>query len=115
MAKVLQFGSGSETVLIVVDDAEQESSGAQKAGLNETLTDTIERAQVALADSFGLLANTANAFCKGMSQANPRPKGVELSFQLEVTAEGDFKIVKAGAKANFTVKMSYEDKDASPH
>jgi Trypsin-co-occurring domain 1 len=110
----LRFDPGtSESILVEVDASEIVPSGVEKAGLRNVLrgaTGAVAAAESSLEDAVAAgIERVAEAFQTAVGRLSAPPSEVEVTFGLKVTGEaGNIAIGKAGAEANFQVRMIWK-------
>lgn len=98
------------TIVIEVDaDVELMPKGVIKAGLGERAQAAVKMAQTTFGDALEIVRRNADAFIGKMRALHDSPDEVEIAFGLKATGElGNFAVAKAGAEANYTVKLTWK-------
>lgn len=82
-----------------------------KAGLESKMQAVVQNATVAFDQAIAAVGHGAQAFMRAVSQFDQRPEQVEITFGLKASGEvNGFVIAKAGAEANFNVKLTWKPK-----
>ena len=110
MDTYIEFKTASGSVLIEVDPASlPKSAKVSKVSPDSVVpSQVIVKATAQLGDAFDVVKDTAQAFVAKVELMAVKPDSVEVEFGLKVTGEaGVFAIAKAGAEANFRVKLQW--------
>jgi hypothetical protein len=114
----IQDDTGAETkappLLVEVQEAEA-PRGIAKAGLRDAAEKTIAQAKTLLDDAIRTaLSTSAIAFYNAIQSLPTPPTETEISFGLKITGEvGNIAISKAGAEANYNVKLIWKTPGAT--
>ena len=80
-----------------------------KAGLREKAEEAISQAKATFEDGLEIVRHNADAFIDKIRGLSDPPDEVEMTFSLKATGEvGNFAVAKAGAEANYTVKLTWK-------
>ena len=119
MAQYIQFQTPPErerpaqsrVALMIEVEASETPPGIAKAGLKDSAGKVVAQAATLLDDAIrGVVSATAEAFYNAVQSIEDPPKEIEVSFGLKITGEvGNIAISKAGAAANFNVKLVWKD------
>ncbi|HEY1756611.1 MAG TPA: CU044_2847 family protein [Bryobacteraceae bacterium] len=103
---------GSEPLIpLIIEVQESEAPrGIAKAGLREVAGKTVQQATTLIEDAIrGSVSAIATAFHDAVKTLPEPPAETEVSFGLKITGEaGNIAISKAGAEANFNVKLIWK-------
>jgi hypothetical protein len=122
LAKFIQFRTEDhQTLLIEMDDAplvggtgdspSEESTGVKKVALDGGAQSTIVKADATFEQALNVVQRNASAFIKQITDMINRPSEVEMKFGLKITGElGLFAVAKAGAEANYEIKLVWKEK-----
>jgi hypothetical protein len=107
MPNYIQFETEDGAAILVEVAAEElEEPGVVPAGATEK---AIAKAQATFEQGLELVRHNANAFIRKLKDLSDPPNEVEMSFGLKATGEvGNFAVAKAGAEANYTVKLTWK-------
>jgi len=110
MIHYIQFTTGDgSTILVEAAEEETYQSGMTKAGLGEKVQEAVVQAQATFEDGLEVVRRNAAAFIEKVRSLSDPPDEVEVTFGLKATGElGNFAVAKAGAEANYTVKMTWK-------
>lgn len=110
MMNYIQFTT-EEGATILVEAAEEETvePGVIKAGLKEEAEEAVAEAKVSFERGLEIVRYNADAFIKKVRSLSDPPNEVEITFGLKATGEvGNFAVAKAGAEANYEVKLTWK-------
>lgn len=110
MTDYIQFTT-EDGATISVEAAEEETvePGVVKAGLKEEAEKAVAEAKVSFERGLEIVRYNADAFIKKVRGLHDPPNEVEMTFGLKATGEvGNFAVAKAGAEANYTVKLTWK-------
>jgi len=110
MANYIQFTTvDGSTILVEVTEEETYQPGVVKAGLGEKVHEAVVQAQATFEDGLEVVRRNAAAFIEKVRSLSDPPDEVEVTFGLKATGElGNFAVAKAGAEANYTVKLTWK-------
>jgi len=110
MADYIQFTTeDGATILVEAVREETVEPGIVKAGLKEQAEKAVAQAQATFEQGLEIVRHNATAFIKKVRSLSDPPDEVEMAFGLKATGElGNFAIAKAGAEANYTVKLTWK-------
>jgi hypothetical protein len=84
-------------------------SGVVRAGLKEKAGETVAQAKATFEEGLETIRHNAKVFIKKVRDMPDPPDEVEVAFGLKATGEmGNFAVAKAGAEANYTVKLTWK-------
>lgn len=110
MTDYIQFTT-EDGATIMVEAAEEETvqPGVVKAGLKEEAEKAVVKAQASFEQGLEIVRYNAGAFLKEVRSLPDPPDEMEVAFGLKATGEvGNFAVAKAGAEANYTVKLTWK-------
>jgi len=110
MTGYIQFTT-EDGATILVETAEKETiqPGVVKAGLKDKTEQAIAEAKASFENGLEIVRHSASAFIKKVRGLPDPPDEVEMTFGLKATGEvGNFAVAKAGAEANYTVKLTWK-------
>jgi hypothetical protein len=116
MARYIQYQTADGgTVLVEVEGEAGDAvpkEGVVKAGrrVGEAVQDAVEEVQIKFEDAMEVVRrNAATIISKVKEGLVDPPDEVEVTFGLKATGElGNFAVAKAGAEANYSVKMTWK-------
>ena len=118
MTDYIQFTTeDGGTILVETAEKETVQPGVVKAGLKQEAEKAVAKAQATFEQGLEIVRHNATAFIKKVRGLSDPPDEVEMTFGLKATGEaGNFAVAKAGAEANYTVKLTWKrekkDKEA---
>jgi hypothetical protein len=109
MQHLIEFGDGSNTILIEAETSEQgEQALIAKVGAADNVVSITTKATANLEAAFDVVRHTATAFMKKVGEMAVKPATVEVEFGLKIIGEaGVFAISKVGGEANFHIKLKW--------
>jgi hypothetical protein len=114
MSHILKYQTvDGSTVLVEIDgEAQVPQEGIIEAGrVGEGIKNAVEEVQTRFEDALDAVRQNAQTIIGKMEALSDRPDEVEVSFGLKATGElGNFAVAKASAEANYTVKMTWKQK-----
>jgi len=110
MAQYIPFtADDGSTILVEVAEEETYQAGVVKAALEEKVQEAVGQTQAVFEDALDVVRRVAGAFIKKVRSLGDPPDEVEVTFGLKATGEfGTFAVAKAGAEANYTVKLTWK-------
>jgi hypothetical protein len=110
MADYIQFTTeDGATILVEAAEKETVQPGVVKAGLKQEAEKAVAQAQATFEQGLETVRHSATAFIKKVRGLSDPPDEVEMTFGLKATGEvGNFAVAKAGAEANYTVKLKWK-------
>lgn len=114
MAQYIQFQTEDGSPL-VIEVAETYEMAVAKAGLQEKAGEAIAQATATFEEGLEVVRRNAAAFIKKLRGLSDPPDEVEVTFGLKAIGEvGNFAVAKAGAEANYTVKLRWKREESKP-
>lgn len=111
MTQYIQFQT-EDGSSILVEVEETHGVGIAKAGLRERAGEAVAQATTAFEEGLEIVRRNAAAFVKTLRGLSDQPDEIEVTFGLKATGEvGNFAVAKAGAEANYSVKLTWKRKD----
>lgn len=109
MAQYIQFQSEDGSTILVEVEEEAYQPGVVKAGLKEKAGEAVSQARAGFEEGLEIVRHNAAAFIKKVRGLSDPPDEVEITFGLKATGElGNFAVARAGAEANYTVKLTWK-------
>lgn len=108
MPKLLSFPVEGGSVMIAVRTPDDDVTPVG------VLEDTVEKVNIALDESFEIIAGVAHTFQKSMKHVGKAVKEAELEFGVQFTTKGSIYIVEAEGQASFKVKLTFEPSERQP-
>jgi hypothetical protein len=115
MARYIQYQTADGgTVLVEVedkaDDAVSKGGVVQASRGVEAVKDAIEKVETRFEDAMDTVRQNAQTIIDKVKEGlTDPPDEVEVTFGLKATGElGNFAVAKAGAEANYSVKMTWK-------
>ena len=105
MDKLIEFVT-AEGQSVLVEAAGNPSGPLTRGGSHG---DVIERAQKTFEEAVGRVQPAVRAMVDQLTSMARRPSEVTVEFGIDLHAEAGAFIAQSGAKANFTVKLSWHD------
>ena len=104
-----QTADGSTVLVEVEGESEIIQEGVAKAGrVGDMVKDTVKDVQTKFEDAMDAVRHNAQVIIGKVKELSDRPDEVEVTFGLKATGElGNFAVAKAGAEANYTIKMTW--------
>ena len=105
-----QTADGSVVLVEVESEAVAPQEGVVKAGrIAEKVQDTVEDVQTRFEEAMNAVRQNAQVIISKVKTLQDRPDEVEVTFGLKATGEfGSFAVARAGAEANYTIKMTWK-------
>jgi len=110
MTEYIQFATeDGATILVEATQEETVHPGVVKAGLKDKAEEAVVQAQATFEQGLEVIRLNANALIEKARGLSDPPDEMEVSFALKATGEvGNFAVAKAGAEANYTVKLTWK-------
>jgi predicted methyltransferase len=116
MARYIQFtAADGGTILLEVEEEEVTTQkGVVKAGLKDKVQEAVVQAQATFEEAMmETVRRNAQAFIQKLRALPDPPQEAEITFGLKGTGEaGNAAVAKAGAEANYTVKLVWKQAEA---
>jgi hypothetical protein len=102
--------AGGETILVEVEVGEVPSEGrVVEVGIGDRAQAAVVRAQATFEESMmDAVCRNAQAFIQKMDELPQPPDEAELAFGLKALGEGNVAVVRAGAEATYSVKLTWK-------
>jgi hypothetical protein len=116
MTDYIQYTTEDGAIILVEATVEpdEDQSGVVRAGLKEKAGETIIQAKTTFEEGLETVRHNAKVFIKKVREMPDPPDEVEVAFGLKATGEvGNFAVAKAGAEANYTVKLTWKREEES--
>ena len=114
MSNYIQYTTEDGAIILVeaAVEPDEDHSGVVRAGLKEKAGETVVQAKATFEEGLETVRHSADAFMKKLRDLSDPPDEVEMTFGLKATGEvGNFAVAKAGAEANYTVKLTWKRED----
>jgi hypothetical protein len=114
MSNYIQYTTEDGAIILVeaAVEPDEDQSGVVRAGLREKAGETVVQAKANFEEGLEIVRHSADAFMKKLRDLSDPPNEVEMTFGLKATGEmGNFAVAKAGAEANYTVKLTWKRED----
>ncbi len=110
MTKYIEFQTIEEGQVLIEIDEKEAAAGVTKAGLREIAGRAVSKAQTIFEDAIKTaLKINVETFYNAVQELPHPPAEMEITFGLKATGElGNVAISKAGAEANYTVKLAWK-------
>jgi hypothetical protein len=111
MSHYIQYTTEDGATILVeaAVELDEDQSGVVRAGLKEKAGETVAQAKATFEEGLEVVRHNAQVFIKKVRELPDPPDEVEVAFGLKATGEvGNFAIAKAGAEANYTVKLTWK-------
>lgn len=114
MSRYIQYPTADgDVVLVEIEDAEE--SAIPKGGvvpasrIGGQAQAAVQEVGTKFEDALGVVRRNAQAIIDKVKGLSDPPDEVEVTFGLKATGElGNFAVAKAGAEANYTIKMTWK-------
>lgn len=114
MTSYIEFKT-EDGAIILVEATEEETyqPGVVKAGVKEKAQEAVVQAEATFERGLDLVRYNAQAFIGRLRGLSDPPDEVEMTFGLKATGEiGNFAVAKAGAEANYSIKLTWRRENA---